>query len=417
VTPTIFISYRRMESAAYARNIADALRQAFPDAKVFHDISSVGGGEDFLHAIDQAVDASKVTLVVIGPAWLARESAGAQPRIFAEEDYVRHEIVRGLHREGAVVIPVTVGGARMPSASELPDVLKSFARLHAVELTDLRWEYDMARLVAAIASATKMTPTKRLSSQRKLQIALGAVMLLVILALGVRAILPTRVASSEDVFQMVRDLGFKPNTRVLTPLEPGTVIHIAGFPDASPKVMMWGSDCFPGIASREGDKILFGADADAGLSVGASGLGHLLRRSLSIEQAAATVSLRFGDVHKLTFAKGELSGRFADTCVEAMRRAIEAGDPWESFATIDETLVADTIAITIDWKRDSVPTLREDALIELRSAFATPTVTAGKAESSDLVNVAHVDASRSVMTIKRRIVLGYTARPMQPAAR
>jgi hypothetical protein len=53
-------------------------------------------------------------------------------------------------KQGIKVIPVLVGGARMPSPQELPDGLQSFAQFQAFELSDTRWDYDLANLVAVI---------------------------------------------------------------------------------------------------------------------------------------------------------------------------------------------------------------------------------------------------------------------------
>ena len=48
------------------------------------------------------------------------------------------------------MIPVLVEGAQMPQAQDLPPTLQALTRLQAIEPSDSRWEYDMARLVHAL---------------------------------------------------------------------------------------------------------------------------------------------------------------------------------------------------------------------------------------------------------------------------
>jgi len=48
------------------------------------------------------------------------------------------------------VIPLLVGGARMPSADELPESVRPLSRRNALELSDLRWRHDVGRLVGTL---------------------------------------------------------------------------------------------------------------------------------------------------------------------------------------------------------------------------------------------------------------------------
>ena len=58
------------------------------------------------------------------------------------------------------VVPLLVRGARMPTPQELPADLRNLSRLQALELSDARWDYDLARLIDIIesASASKAVP-------------------------------------------------------------------------------------------------------------------------------------------------------------------------------------------------------------------------------------------------------------------
>ncbi len=53
--PGIFLSYRRQETAPYARMLKEKLSGHFPDAQVFMDLDSIEAGVDFAEVIGQAV--------------------------------------------------------------------------------------------------------------------------------------------------------------------------------------------------------------------------------------------------------------------------------------------------------------------------------------------------------------------------
>jgi hypothetical protein len=65
----IYLSYRRMDAAAYAGRLFDHLGQHFGPGSVFRDIDTIRRGEDFAQAIESALNASDVVLVVIGNTW------------------------------------------------------------------------------------------------------------------------------------------------------------------------------------------------------------------------------------------------------------------------------------------------------------------------------------------------------------
>ena len=147
----IFISYRREDSAGWARPLAKDLATEFPALHVFHDIAAIGIGEDFVEVMGRALEACAVVIVLIGPRWLdARDDEGLR-RLDDPDDWVRLEVVESLQRAGLRVIPVLVGGAAMPKSPALPEPLKPLARRNAHEITDRRWEYDVGQLTAALA--------------------------------------------------------------------------------------------------------------------------------------------------------------------------------------------------------------------------------------------------------------------------
>lgn len=144
--PKLFICYRREESAAHAGRLYDALVARFGDSNVFMDIE-LEPGIDFVDLIAQVVGACHVLLVIVGPRWATISNGEDQARITREEDFVRLELETALRRSGVRVIPLLVGGARMPLSDELPESVRALTRRNAVELSDLRWRYDVGRLI------------------------------------------------------------------------------------------------------------------------------------------------------------------------------------------------------------------------------------------------------------------------------
>lgn len=118
----IFLSYRRGDVGGYAGRLSDALRQRLGTKSVFQDVTAIAPGQDYTAVIDQALDGCDAVLVMIGPGWHAAATPQGTPRLFEADDYVRLELSRALHRN-VPVIPVLVGGASLPAATELPDDL------------------------------------------------------------------------------------------------------------------------------------------------------------------------------------------------------------------------------------------------------------------------------------------------------
>jgi hypothetical protein len=91
-----------------------------------------------------------VLLVVIGPAWGTITDDEGQVRIADPQDFVRLEVETALRRPDVTVIPLLVGGARMPDPDHLPTSLRTLTRRNALELSDLRWRYDVQRLMSTL---------------------------------------------------------------------------------------------------------------------------------------------------------------------------------------------------------------------------------------------------------------------------
>lgn len=147
----IFISYRRDDSAGYARAIYDHFVQHFSKERVFMDVDAIEPGHPFDEAIERAVGQCEVLLAMIGRRWLDQQ-ASTSPRINDPKDYVRLEIAAALSRNIRVV-PVLLDGANMPTEEELPEPLRALAQRNAIEVSNSRFKSDVERLIAAVSKA------------------------------------------------------------------------------------------------------------------------------------------------------------------------------------------------------------------------------------------------------------------------
>ena len=110
----IFLSYRREDSAGHAGRLYENLTKRFGIGSVFRDIDTLPAGGDFVEMIGAAVRNSDVALVIIGPRWLTARGPTGERRLDDPDDFVRNEVEAALSR-AHWIIPVLVGGARMPT--------------------------------------------------------------------------------------------------------------------------------------------------------------------------------------------------------------------------------------------------------------------------------------------------------------
>jgi formylglycine-generating enzyme required for sulfatase activity len=155
-TGKIFISYRWDDSSGYTLSIRRALLPHYPAEQIFYDLSTIAFGEDFVEAIQNAVGACDVLLAIIGKQWLNIKNEEGARRLDDPYDFVRLEIATALERK-ILVIPVLVGGARMPKESDLPEDLKKLARRKALAVDDADFDDDMDKLVTAIGRGLAKT--------------------------------------------------------------------------------------------------------------------------------------------------------------------------------------------------------------------------------------------------------------------
>ncbi|HEV8691995.1 MAG TPA: toll/interleukin-1 receptor domain-containing protein, partial [Ideonella sp.] len=146
----IFISYRRADSRHAAGRLADELGAAFGEANIFRDIEGIEIGVNFELALERALGACVVMLVLIGPQWLdARDEAGKR-RLDQPKDWTRQEIATALKR-GIPVVPVLLEGTPLPRADQLPEDLSELVNRQQYELSDGHWRGDVQTLVDKLA--------------------------------------------------------------------------------------------------------------------------------------------------------------------------------------------------------------------------------------------------------------------------
>jgi hypothetical protein len=150
-TPSVrlFISYRRDDSADVTGRLYDRLAARFGRDRVFKDVDSIPPGVDFRAYLQDMIGACDLVIAVIGGKWV---SAGDEKsrRLDDPNDFVRIELETALLRR-IPVVPVLVGGARMPSAGELPSTLGALVYRQGQALRpDPDFHRDVDRLIQGL---------------------------------------------------------------------------------------------------------------------------------------------------------------------------------------------------------------------------------------------------------------------------
>jgi TIR domain-containing protein len=162
----IFISYRREDTAGHVLALIPPLRERFGSRRIFKDTDNIAPGQDFLNVIQHELKTCAVLVAVIGRNWLAVQDPRLNcRRLEAPNDFLRLEVATALKDDDILVIPALVGKATMPDAEDLPADLQPLARRNAIELSDLRWDSDVERLIHAIDRACGQ-PSSRVQSDR-----------------------------------------------------------------------------------------------------------------------------------------------------------------------------------------------------------------------------------------------------------
>jgi hypothetical protein len=191
-SPNIFIGYRREDGAGWAGRLhADLQARLGRNSQIFMDVDGIPPGEDFRTYIDHAIVQCDAFVAMIGPDWLDARDEQGRRRLDDPHDFVRLEIAAALNRD-IRVIPVLVGGARLPTAEELPEPLGRLVNRHAVSLDNETWELGVSKIVGSFVEPTDpqlprltLSPTRYDSRRRPVPPArpyriIGIVLILVV---------------------------------------------------------------------------------------------------------------------------------------------------------------------------------------------------------------------------------------------
>jgi hypothetical protein len=127
----------------------DILSVRFGKENIYMDLDTIQGGDNFATVIEDKVGQCDALLAVIGERWLTCTGADGSRRLDTAHDYVRMEIAKALQR-GVRVIPVLVGGAKMPHQPDLPEDLRPFALHQAMDLRDAHFHTDADQLMEVL---------------------------------------------------------------------------------------------------------------------------------------------------------------------------------------------------------------------------------------------------------------------------
>ena len=198
-----FVSYRRSDSDIWADRLAGELR-AQSVGKVFMDIREIAPGTPWRTVLDTALGSCTALLVVIGPAWLNSTDQDGRRRLDDPSDILRNEVAEAL-RKGTRVVPVLVNGARMPSASELPEDIQSLTELQAHDLTVKHWSNDIAHLIGTLQAIVSGNaphedpqPAPRIKGKRSLVLRAGISLLSISVLAGLSALAYFRIGNSPE---------------------------------------------------------------------------------------------------------------------------------------------------------------------------------------------------------------------------
>lgn len=134
----------------YLLATADELGDRFGQNRVFRDVE-IRPGNNFTEFIKTAIASCNAVLVVICPQLLDHRKEKGAPRLHKPGDWVRLDVEAALAKS-TWIVPVLVGGARMPPTSVLLDSIQRLPRIKAFGLTDRRLDLDIDQLTAMMAS-------------------------------------------------------------------------------------------------------------------------------------------------------------------------------------------------------------------------------------------------------------------------
>ncbi len=122
----IFLSYRRDDSSGCAELLYSRLTGHYGPSTVFRDIHALHPLDRFHEVIQEALAECAILFVVMSNQWTPIANADGVRRITQPDDVVCWEIASAFSA-GLPVLPILVGGAKMPQAADVLDLNGEFA--------------------------------------------------------------------------------------------------------------------------------------------------------------------------------------------------------------------------------------------------------------------------------------------------
>jgi TIR domain len=143
-TRRIFISYRRSDTLGYAGWLNQILEEQFGRSNVFRDLDSIAPGEHFPTKLARTIADCTDVFVLIGNGWLGPGAGGS--RLGDHDDWVRLELEAAI-QHGLRIVPLLIGGARVPPREALPPSLHVLCDRQAFALRDSHFAEDVRHVV------------------------------------------------------------------------------------------------------------------------------------------------------------------------------------------------------------------------------------------------------------------------------
>lgn len=148
---SVFINYRRDDTADATGRIYDRLVREFKAEAVFKDVDALPVGKEFGDHILKTLRDCRVFPAIIGPRWLDQHNEAGERRLDDPADWVRLELEHAAQVQDLQIVPVLTNSASMPNPADLPDSLRFIAGLNAaIVRRDPDFHNDMDRLIDAL---------------------------------------------------------------------------------------------------------------------------------------------------------------------------------------------------------------------------------------------------------------------------
>jgi pterin-4a-carbinolamine dehydratase len=155
---SIFISYRRDETADAAQAVFAQLRSYFGSGQVFMDVNTIEPSDLWPARLRDALMDATCLVCIIGRNWLFAHDSYGRRRLDQDNDWVCNEIAAGLRRHKAIY-PALIGHeAQMPPKEALPTRIRRFAHCQATRLTRDNWIGDLTNLARLIEKSERIAP-------------------------------------------------------------------------------------------------------------------------------------------------------------------------------------------------------------------------------------------------------------------